>query len=329
MVNPKSDLYVAHPDWVIAMKDHPRREGRNQLVLDLTRKEVQDYICGVMDRLLSENPAIAYVKWDCNYTIIDPGSGFLAADRQQNLQVDYINGYYAVMDRIVQKHPGVIFQTCGSGGGRADFGAMKYHHEFWTSDNTDPYDRVFIQWSLGYVFPAIAMAAHVTESPNHYSKRETPLKFRFDVAMSGRLGLELQPQRLKPEEIEWTNQSVREYKRIRPVVQFGELYRLVSPYQNDLAALQYVLEQDGRKHSVFLAYLKDHRLVSQYGPVRLSGLDAAKRYRITEINLEKDQQPIVAESGRVLGGDYLMARGLQIQWSWKALQSVAVEISEE
>ena len=328
MVNPKSELYETHPDWVIAMRDHPRREGRNQLVLDLGRTEVQDYIYGLMDELLADNPQIAYVKWDCNYTIVDPGSAGLAWDRQQNLQLDYINGYYALMTRIVQRHPGVIFQACGSGGGRADFGAMKYHHEFWTSDNTDPYDRVFIQWAHSYVFPAIAMGSHVTESPNHYSKRNTPLKFRFDVAMSGRLGLELQPQRLQPEEIAWTNQAVSEYKRIRPVVQFGDLYRLVSPYTHDLAALLYVLENNGKQQAVFLAYLKDHRLISEYGPVRLAGLDPAKRYTINEFNLELNQKPIVAETGRILGGDYLMARGLHIQWNWRALQSVAVEIVE-
>ena len=328
MVNPKSELYETHPDWVMAMRDHPRREGRNQLVLDLGRMEVQDYIYGLMDELLADNPQIAYVKWDCNYTIVDPGSAGLAGDRQQNLQLDYINGYYALMTRIVQRHPGVIFQACGSGGGRADFGAMKYHHEFWTSDNTDPYDRVFIQWAHSYVFPAIAMGSHVTESPNHYSKRNTPLKFRFDVAMSGRLGMELQPQRLQPEEIAWTNQAVSEYKRIRPVVQFGDLYRLVSPYTHDLAALLYVLENNGKQQAVFLAYLKDHRLISEYGPVRLAGLDPAKRYTISEFNLELNQKPIVAETGRILGGDYLMARGLHIQWNWRALQSVAVEIVE-
>jgi alpha-galactosidase len=329
MVNPKSELYEQNPDWVVGMKDHPRREGRNQLVLDLSRPKVQDHIYRLMDELLSKNPGISYVKWDCNYVIVDPGSGYLPADRQQNLQLDYINGYYAVMDRIVKKHPAVIFQACGSGGGRADFGAMKYHHEFWTSDNTDPYDRVFIQWGQSHVFPAIAMGSHVTESPNHYSKRETPLKFRFDVAMSGRLGLELQPQRLKTEELAWANQAVSEYKRIRSVVQFGDLYRLVSPYKNDLAALQYVHKENGKDHAVFFAYLKDHRLINGYGPVRLAGLDPAKRYKVVEFNLEKDKKPLLVESGRVLGGDYLMSRGLRIQWSWLALQTAAVEITEE
>lgn len=336
MVNPHSDLYEKHPDWVVALKDHPRREGRNQLVLDLTRSEVRDFIHDSLDKLLTGNPGITYIKWDCNYTIVDPGSGALAPDRQQNLQVDYVNGYYAVLDRLTKAHPQVIFQACGSGGGRADYGAMKFHHEFWTSDNTDPYDRVFIQWGQSYVFPAIAMAAHVTESPNHYSKRTTPLKFRFDVAMSGRLGLELQPQRLAPEEVEYAKKAVAEYKRIRPVVQLGELHRLKSPYQGDVAALQYVHEEAGKRRSVFFAYLKEHRLISGYGPVALEGLDPAKRYKVVEINRDGEKNKyakdpdasIVAEDGRTLGGDYLMTRGLTINWNWRALQSVAVEITE-
>lgn len=336
MVNPQSDLYEKHPDWVIAMKDHPRREGRNQLVLDLTRPEVRDFIYDAIDKLLSENPGICYIKWDCNYTIVDPGSSALAADRQKNLQVDYIHGYYSVLQRLTSKHPDVVFQACGSGGGRADYGAMQYHHEFWTSDNTDPYDRVFIQWGQSYVFPAIAMAAHVTESPNHYSQRVTPLKFRFDVAMSGRLGLELSPARLTAEELTYAEKAVAEYKRIRPVVQLGDLYRLKNPYQGDIAALQYVREENGSKHSIFFAYLKEHRLISGYGPVQLQGLDPAKRYKVQEINRDGEKikysprpfDSIVAEDGRVFGGDFLMTRGLEINWSWRALQSVVVEITE-
>jgi alpha-galactosidase len=319
------------------MKDHPRREGRNQLVLDLTRAEVRDFIFDSMDKLLTDHPGIRYIKWDCNYTIVDPGSGGLAPDRQKNLQLDYIKGYYAVLDRLTKKHPTVIFQACGSGGGRADYGAMKFHHEFWTSDNTDPYDRVFIQWGQSHFFPSIAMAAHVTESPNHYSQRVTPLKFRFDVAMSGRLGLELSPKRLKPEELDYANKAVAEYKRIRPVIQLGELHRLKSPYKGDIAALQYVHEEKGVRHSVFFAYLKEHRLISGYGPIALRGLDPAKRYRITEINRDGEKNKyaknpdasIVAEDGKILGGDTLMTRGLTLNWSWKALQSVAVEIIEE
>lgn len=335
MVNPKSELYTKHPDWVVNIKGKKPREGRNQLVLDLTRPEVRDFIVTAMDEILTKNPSVCYVKWDCNFTIVDPGSGFLPDDSQQNLQVDFIRGYYEVLDRLVKKHPKIVFQACGSGGGRADYGAMKYHHEFWTSDNTDPYDRVFIQWGHSHIFPAIAMAAHVTESPNHYSGRVSPLKFRFDVAMSGRLGLELQPQRLKPEEVEWANKAVAEYKRIRPVVQFGDLHRLLSPYKGDIAALQYVHRDRGATRAVVFAYLKEHRLISTYGPIKLAGLDPAKRYTVREINRDasrirtsKDGKSIVAEDGKTVGGDYLMTVGLSVAWDWRALQSVAVEITE-
>lgn len=336
MVNPKSELYKAHPDWVVNLRDKKPREGRNQLILDLSRPEVRDFIVKSMDDMLTQNPDICYVKWDCNFTIVDPGSGYLADDSQRNLQIDYIKGYYETLERITKKHPAIVFQACGSGGGRADYGALKYHHEFWTSDNTDPYDRVFIQWGHGYLFPAIAMAAHVTESPNHYSHRVSSLKFRFDVAMSGRLGLELSPARLKPEEIVWANKAVAEYKRLRPVVQFGDLYRLQSPYKGDVAALQYVHEEKGATHALVFAYLKEHRLISSYGPIKLAGLDAKKRYRVKEINRDaskirglKAGESILAEDGKVLGGDTLMGVGLNVRWDWRDLQSVAVEITEE
>lgn len=324
MVNPKSELYEKHPDWVISMKNHPRREGRTQLILDLSNPDVREFIYKTMADLLTANPEIAYIKWDCNFTIIDPGSNHLPADAQKNLQVDYINGYYSVMDRLVKKFPKVVFQACGSGGGRADYGAMKYHHEFWTSDNTDPYDRVFIQWGHSMIFPAIAMGAHVSESPNHQSKRETPLKFRFDVAMSGRLGLELQPQRLKPEEVAWANKAVAEYKRIRPVVQLGDLYRLKNPYKGDMSALQYV----NGKSSVVFAYQHKHRVITGYGPLKLQGLDPAKRYKVSEIN-KTGEKSIVAQDGKVVGGDFLMNSGITVNWNWQALQSTVIELTEQ
>ena len=176
--------------------------------------------------------------WAWNANIWNPGSPYLAAGREPNLWYDYTIGYNELMARFQQKRPQIMVQACASGGGRMDFGSLRYADEFWASDCTDPYRRIFIQWGCSQFYPASAMACHVTASPNHQTKRETPLKYRFAVAMTGRLGFELHPKDMKPEEIAFAKAAVADYKRIRPVVQRGDLYRLVSPYEKPLAPLR-------------------------------------------------------------------------------------------
>jgi alpha-galactosidase len=301
-------------------------------VLDLSNPEVREFIFGMLDELLATHPGISYVKWDCNRSISDPGSNFLPAGRQEHLWIDYVRGYYQVLERITQKHPRVTFQACGSGGGRCDYGAMRHHHEFWTSDNTDARERILMQWSINHIYPAIASAAHVTESPNHYTGRTTPIKYRFDVAMTGRLGFELRPERIPPEELEYSKRALASYKRIRRVVQFGDLYRLVSPFETNLASLMYVLREDGAPlRSVFFAFTTSKLYVDPHGPVRLRGLDPDARYRLTELNLEDPQKPLTAVHGKTLGGDTLATRGLSIPWQKGRgdCQSVAILIEEE
>jgi len=274
MVNPKSELYEAHPDWVIELPNRENRLQRTQLGLDLSNPEVQNYIFGVLDELLGKHPGISYVKWDCNRAISDPGSNFLSAARQEHLWIDYVHGYYKVLERITKKYPHVTFEACGSGGGRADYGAMRYHHEFWTSDNTDARERVLMQWSINHIFPAIASAAHVTESPNHQTSRPTPIKYRFDVAMTGCLGFELRPERIPSAELEFSKRALVIYKRIRPVVQFGDLYRLRSPFETDMASLMYVLRENGKPlRAVFFAFTTSKSYIDPHGPVRLRGLN--------------------------------------------------------
>lgn len=326
MVNPKSELFEKHPEWVIQLPHRQMRQERNQLGLDLANPAVQDYVIKCMDDLLSGNPDIAYVKWDCNRTVWDPGSPYLSDANQKNLHVDYVNGYYRIMDELVKRHPDVAFQACASGGGRADYGAMKYHHEFWVSDNTDPYERVFMQWGVGHLFPAMAMASHVTESPSHQTGRVTPLKFRFDVASSARLGFELQPQKLNEEEVEFSKKALAEYKRIRPVVQMGDLYRLRSPYESKEASLMYVKEDGDKQHAVVFAYLLDRLNADSTSPVKLKGLKADKRYKVTELNVDKSGNR-TSLGGREVGGDYLMNNGISFNWR-KELQSCVVELQE-
>ena len=155
MVNPASDLYKAHPDWVIKEAKRPEKYFRNQLVLDLSNPKVQDFVFGVVDNLFTKNPDLAYLKWDCNAVIYNAHSQYLKKD-QSHLYVDYVKGLYKVLDRVRAKYPKVPLMLCSGGGGRVDYGALKYFTEYWPSDNTDPLERIFIQWEYSYFFPAIA-----------------------------------------------------------------------------------------------------------------------------------------------------------------------------
>lgn len=322
MVNPQSELYQEHPEWVIGLPHRENRLERSQYLLDLSNPGVRRYILGVMRELLGKHPGISYVKWDCNRKISDPGSSWLDASHQGNLSMDYVRGYEIILDTLAAEFPDVVFQACSSGGGRADYGTMRRHHEFWTSDNTDACERVFMQWGIGHLFPAISMASHVTASPNHQTGRATPLKFRFDVAMSGRLGFELQPCDMTEEDMAFSRRALAEYKRIRPVVQFGDLYRLSSPYESRVASLMYVHE----KRAVVFAWLMDKWLADSPPPLRLKGLDPAARYLVREINMDENG-PVTGAHERVFGGDFLMNAGIRIPWK-KVFQSVCMEVVE-
>ena len=228
MVNTKSHYAEAHADWLLREDGRPLVLGRGgtQTVLDMANPAVRDDLFVQLDAVFASVPTLAYVKWDCNQDMTNPGSKYLAADRQPNLWYDYTQGLYELLARLQAKRPGIMVQACSSGGGHMDFGFMRFADEFWTSDNTDPYCRVFIQWGASQFYPASAMACHVTESPCHQTNRETPLKYRFDVAMTGRLGLELHPKKLTADEISFAKSAVADYKRIRPVVQRGDSCRL-------------------------------------------------------------------------------------------------------
>jgi len=322
MVNPLSELYETHPEWVIGLPGRMRRTQRNQLVLDLSNPAVQDFIITAMAGLLDRHPRIRFVKWDCNRVISDPGSSHLGEDRQERLWIDYVKGYYRTLEVITRRHPNVTFQVCGSGGGRTDYGAMAYHHEFWTSDNTDALERIRIQWSFGHFCPALSMAAHVTEVPNHQTGRITPIKYRFDVAMMGRLGFELRPERVPAEDLAFSRLALGVYKEIRPIVQFGDLYRLASPYDGNMAALMYLLGDCG----VLFAFTLGREVLSHEPAIRPQGLDPARIYRLTEINPAAEG---VFPSGlhlKEIPGETLMREGIHPRWKRTDYQSVALRI---
>lgn len=308
MVNPQSELFVKHPEWVIQQPNREQLLYRNQLLLDLSNPDVQNHVYESVANILIENPGISYVKWDCNRSFTNVGSMYLAKNRQTHLWVDYVNGLYAVYEKLSKTFPDTIFQACASGGGRVDYGILKYNHEFWTSDNTDPLQRVFIQWGISHIYPANATAAHVSISPNHQTGRKTPIKFRFDIAMSGRLGMELNPNEVSCEETNFSQNAIKTYKQIRQTVQHGDLYRLVSPYEFDYASLMYV--NHNRSEAVLFAYNTNHRLGNSFYKIKLQGLDKNLIYQIDEIN--KGDKDHLKTDKKLLSGDYLMNSGISV-----------------
>ena len=308
MVNVKSWLAEEHPEWLLREEGRPLALGRGktQTVLDFCNPMVREHIWKKLDALYASVPDLAYIKWDCNQHLSNPGSTYLKADRQPNLWYDYTIGLYDLLATMRAKYPQVMIQACSAGGGHVDFGFLRYADEVWASDDTDSYQRIFIQWGESQFYPACALAAHVTEVPNQTTHRVTPLKHRFDVAMTGRLGFELVPEKLTAEEVEFSKKAVADYKRIRPIVQQGDLYRLVSPYENDYAALMYV---DDAKASAAVFTLGLDKPVDGVVLLKCRGLDPAKVYTVTELN--RGEKLHAQEKLKFFGGD-LMTKGLPV-----------------
>ncbi len=311
MTNTRSELYEKHPGWILKApkRDPVTGRGGTQLVLDLSNPEVQDFVFNVVDNLMTAYPEIDYIKWDANMSILNHGSDYLGKDNQSHLYIAYHKGLENVCKRIRKKYPDVTMQACASGGGRVNFGFFPYFDEFWTSDNTDALQRIYMQWGTSYFFPAIAMGSHISASPNHQTFRHVPLKFRIDVAMSGRLGVELQPSSMTDEELSMCKNAIASYKHIRPIVQQGDLYRLISPYDNKGVASMMYVAQD-KKQAVLYWYKTEHFHNQHLPSVCLAGLDPNSSYRMTELN-RIDTQPLKIE-GKVFTGSFLMLNGFDM-----------------
>ena len=228
MVSPKSHLAQDHPEWIVGEKGREITTIRNQWLLDVTKPEVQDFVFGVFDSTMQLAEGIDYIKWDCNRHVENYGSQHLGK-AQSHFWWDYVQGLYSVYRRIREKYPDVIVQSCASGGGRMDYGALHYCNEAWTSDNTEALSRVFIQYGTNLIYPSIACGSHVSAVPNHQTNSVTPLKFRFDIACSERLGMELQPAHMTEEEKAFAREAIASFKEYRDLVFYGDLYRLSSP----------------------------------------------------------------------------------------------------
>ena len=313
MSNTTSELYEKHPDWILKA---PEREpvlgrGGTQVVLDLANPEVQDFIFQVVDNLMTSYPEIDYIKWDANMGIMNHGSNYLTKDNQSHMYIEYHRGFEKVCQRIRAKYPDLTIQACASGGGRANWGCLPYFDEFWVSDNTDALQRIYMQWGTSYFFPAIAMASHISAAPNHQTFRTIPLKYRIDVAMSGRLGMEIQPKNMTDEENALGKQAIADYKQIRPIVQFGDIYRLVSPYDRlGVASLMYTTPEKDK--AVFYWWKTEHFVNEHLPRVKMAGLNPDKQYRIKELN-RIDNQPLSFE-GKSFSGEFLMSNGLEIPY---------------
>ncbi|MBR1686780.1 MAG: alpha-galactosidase [Clostridia bacterium] len=296
MVSPDSDLYRAHPEWAMHIQGRVPVEQRHQLILDLTREDVCDYVYHAVADILSEN-AIDYVKWDMNRNFSNIGSAILAPERMQEFSHRYILGLYSVLDRLCRAFPDVLFESCASGGGRFDLGMLYYMPQTWTSDNTDAVSRLSIQYGTSFVFPPFAMGAHISAVPNHQTGRITPLLTRANVALSGCFGFELDLNLLSEAEIEAVKKVISEVKVLRSTLLYGRFYRLLSPFDGGDTAWTTVSD-DLQEAIVMLARPlalpnTDPKLL------RLQGLDASRTYR-------------VEETGECYGGDELMYSGITI-----------------
>ena len=322
MVNPRSELYEKHPDWVIKQPQRPEIYYRNQLVLDLSNPEVQDFVFGIVDNLFVKNPELAFIKWDCNAVIYNAYSSYLNKKQlpQTNLYVDYTRGLYKVLQRIRAKYPKVPMMLCSGGGGRGDYELLKYFTEFWPTDDTEPLERIFVQWDYSYFFPSISTDNHVTD----WGKQ--PLKFRVDVASMGKLGFDIVASKLNTEDKLFCKQAITNYNSFKDIVWHGDMYRLVNPHENDIAALMYV-NQDKSKAVVF-NYLVNNRfnITATERPVVFNGLDPNKKYTVKEINLYPGVSSTLT-ADKAHSGDFLMKAGINPNVTLKRT-SVVLEVNE-
>ena len=313
MISPKSDLYAQHPDWAIHIDGRVPVEQRQQLTLDLSREDVQDYVYECVASHLRED-GIDYVKWDMNRNFSNIGSAKLPADQQKELPHRYMLGLYRVLEKLMKDFPDVLFESCSSGGGRFDMGMLHYMPQTWTSDNTDALCRCRIQYSTSLVFPPFAMGSHVSAVPNHQTGRITPIETRGNVAMSGCFGYELDLNTLSAEDLDKVRQQVTRVKELRNTLLYGDFHRLLSPYEgNDTA---WITVSKDKSEAVFMLT----RALAKSGTapvlVKLRGLDENKVYT-------------VLETGESYSGSELMNLGVSVRLPWGDAASVSWTLKAE
>jgi len=316
MISPESDLYKAHPDWCIHIPGREVYLARTQLMLDLSRQDVVDYLFETLSGIFA-SAEISYIKWDFNRYMTDIHSEKLDAEHQQEVSHRYVLGLYSLLERLTSEFPHILFESCASGGGRFDPGILYYMPQIWTSDNTDALSRITIQAGTTAAYPASAMSCHVSCVPNHQTGRITPLAQRAFTAMAGTYGYELDMTKLSKEEIAQIAGYSALYKKIRSVVQFGDLYRLLSPWEKSDKVEKYaawmIVAKDKSSAVVTLSWI----YAEAYAPkivLKLKGLDENADY--------KD-----VKSGNIYSAKELMYYGLLIAntWAGNASEQILLE----
>lgn len=311
MVSPDSNLFRAHPDWIIHVPGREPSLGRNQLILDFSRTDVCDYIIQVVGDVL-RSADIRYVKWDMNRHMSEVGSALLPANRQRETAHRYILGVYRVMETLTADFPNVLFESCSSGGGRFDPGILYYMPQTWVSDCSDAGERICLQYGTSICYPFSSMGAHVSAVPNHQVRnRSELLKTRCEVALPGQFGFELDMSRMTAEEKELAAFYVSMYQKYGEVFHKGDLYRLRSPYETNECALEFISEDQSTV--ILCVYVKNGVPNGPFSRLKLAGLDAGSAYEeVTDIPANVSD-PCKAHPGTVYGGDELMQRGITLQ----------------
>jgi len=281
MVNPDSDLYRAHPDWVLNFPGRPRSESRNQLVLNLARQDVRDYVLGFLDKLLNEND-IAFLKWDYNRNWSEPGWDQLPPAEQKKVYVAFIQNLYWVLGELKKKHPKVEIESCSGGGGRVDLGILQYTDEVWPSDNTDPFDRLTQQDGFTYAYTPQIMMAWVTDSPHWGNKRSTSLAYRMLSSMQGSLGIGANITKFSDQEMATTKRLIAAYHEVQKTIVQGDLYRLISPRNGSEFSATQTVNKD-KSQSVVFAFIHSTQEGRGFPILKLKGLDPKADYTLTPI----------------------------------------------
>jgi alpha-galactosidase len=305
MVNPDSDLYRKHPDWVLNFTGRPRSEARNQLMLNLARPDVREYVFQFLDKLLNEND-IAFLKWDYNRNWSEPGWPAAGPEDQKKVYVTYVQNLYSILEELRAKHPGIEIESCSGGGSRVDLGIMHYTDEVWPSDNTDAFDRLLMQDGFTYAYTPGVMMAWVTDSPTWVNQRTLSLEYRFLSSMQGSLGIGANLNNWKPEDFATAKKMVAQYKQVREMVQRGLLYRLISPQDGSEQSVTESVSED-QNGAVVFAFLHSSQKQNPFPRIYLRGLKPGTMYRIAALDGK-----LSADSPAVASGAFWMSHGVDV-----------------
>jgi alpha-galactosidase len=295
MVNPDSDLYRKHPDWVLNFPGRPRSESRNQLVLNLARPDVRDYVEGFLDKILTEND-IAFLKWDYNRNWSEPGWDQVPADEQKKIYVEFIRNLYSILANLRKKHPNVEIESCSGGGGRVDLGILRYTDEVWPSDNTDPFDRLAMQDGFSYAYTPQVMMAWVTDSPHWQAGRTTSLAYRMLSSMQGSLGIGANLNKWTEEDFATAKRLIASYHAVQRTIVRGDLYRLISPRDGSEFSATETVSQD-KSQAVVFAFAHATQKVRGFPLLQLQGLDPEAEYKLSWIEGKARPDTPVTASG--------------------------------